>query len=193
MPAKPSWHANLPKIRRDLTAMNLPFVDRAAIERLFGIRRRQANYLMRGLGGYKIGPSAVIDRQELLLRLEQMAGRRGIATAETRRKSSVVEALEALKHQARPRRVTPPPPRVASTSLPAGISIARPGELTIQFSSPEELLGRILALVQSASKDFAGFASGLEPPSPRSCVCTAAEGGRPPECSSGADVCRKEP
>ena len=50
MPATPGWHAHLPTIRRTLTAMTAtPWLDRPAIERLFGLRARQANYLMRSM------------------------------------------------------------------------------------------------------------------------------------------------
>jgi hypothetical protein len=196
MPAKPSWHAHLPKIRRELTALELPFVDRGAIQTLFGIRRRQANYLMRALGGYQIGRSAVVDRQELLLRLDEMAANRGIAQAESRRKASVLETLDKLRRQAaRPRRIVPPPPlpRAAASSLPAGIAIASPGELAIRFSSPEELLGRILGLVQSASKDFAGFATSLASPLPGVAYVQPQETSRPAEPSQGHDGHLKEP
>jgi hypothetical protein len=165
MPAKPSWHADIPKIRRKLAALDAPFLDRPVVERLFSVRRRQANNLMRILGGYKLGAAMVVDRQELILRLDQMAARRGVAGEQTKRKSSVLEALEALQRDARPRRVAPPLPRAAKASLPSGLSVTAPGELTLQFSSPEELLGSILSLVQSASKDFASFVACLDYPS----------------------------
>ena len=160
MPAKPRWHADLTNIRTSITAMPSPFLDRPAIEKLFGVKRRQANNLMRGLGGYRIGHAAVVGREDLLLKLDQMAGPRGYL-AQIERKSRVVETLDTLRSEARPRRVSPPPPRRTSSALPAGTRISAPGELTISFTSPEDLLGRVMGLAQSAAGDFAAFAAGL--------------------------------
>jgi hypothetical protein len=161
MPAKPRWHADLNNIRTSITSLPSPFLDRPAIEKLFGVKRRQANNLMRGLGGYRIGRAAVVGREDLLLKLDQMAGPRGYL-AQVERKARVVETLDAVRNQARPRRVSPPPPRRAGSTLPAGARISAPGELTISFTSPEDLLGRVMGLAQSAAGDFSGFAAGLD-------------------------------
>ena len=77
MPAKPRWHAELDRIRASVAALPSPFVDRRTVEKLFGLGARQANNLMRSLGGYRIGPSAVVSREDLLLKLDDLAGRRG--------------------------------------------------------------------------------------------------------------------
>lgn len=164
MPAKPRWHADLNRIRLTVASLPSPFLDRQAIEQLFGVKTRQANNLMRGLGGYRIGPAAVVGREDLLLKLDQMATPRGY-TAQIERKARVVEALDALRSEARPRRVSPPPPRRPNSPLPAGVRISAPGELTISFTSPEELLGRVMGLAQSAAGDFAAFEAGLAPSS----------------------------
>src|ERR1700737_4983530 len=164
MPARPRWHADVAKIRRTLAALTAtPWLDRQAIEQLFGVRARQANNLMRGVGGFKTGTSTVVSREDLLLKLEQMAAIRGVTSAATERKARVVETLDALKREARPRRIAAPPPRLNRNPLPSGARISAPGELTISFASPDDLLGRILFLVQSANLDFASFAAGLAP------------------------------
>jgi hypothetical protein len=92
-----------------------------AIERLFGVKSRQANYLMRTLGGYRIGPASVVDRDQLVRELDRMAAPRGVSSAATERKARVIERLDALAREARPRRVSPPPPRRAADPLPPGI------------------------------------------------------------------------
>ena len=161
MPAKPRWHANLGKIRHTVSTLSAPFLDRPAMERLFGVQSRQANNLMRGLGGYRVGPATVISREDLLLQLDQLAGPRGYA-AEATRKSRVVEELDLLRSAARPRRVPSPPRRSVGSSLPDGVRLSAPGQMTIAFSSPEDLLGRVLGLAQAASANFAAFASALD-------------------------------
>ena len=165
MPARPRWHAKLDAIRQSLTDIDVPVIDRPTIERLFGVGRRQANNLMRIHHGYQLGTSKVVARDKLLAGLEKMGAHRGVATAETTRKSRLIEALEAIQRRPRPRRIPPPPPRQGSTSLPPGFTVTAPGELTLQFSTPEELLGRIQSLLEAAVKDFASFELSLEPPS----------------------------
>ena len=167
MPARPRWHSKLDDIRQSLTDMDVPVIDRPTIEQLFGVGRRQANNLMRIHHGYQVGTSKVVARDKLLAGLEKMGAHRGVATAETTRKSRLIEALEAIQRRPRPRRIVPPPPppRQGSTSLPPGFTVSAPGELRLQFSTPEELLGRIQSLLEAAVKDFASFELSLEPPS----------------------------
>ena len=183
MPATPGWHAHLPTIRRTLAAMTAtPLLDRPAIERLFGLRARQANYLMRGVAGQRLGTAVVIEREALLAHLDALAEPRGLARAAASspvaRKASVLEAIDELRRAQLPRRVSPPPPPPAGAnpSLPAGVRVSAPGELTLAFASPEELLGRILGLTQAAATNFAGFAASLEFDPPRNGVCTDSPG-----------------
>ena len=46
MPARKSWLLRVSEIRRELAEMQVPVVDRAVFERLFGVRRRRAVQLM---------------------------------------------------------------------------------------------------------------------------------------------------
>ena len=162
MPAKPRWYANLASIRRSVAAMTAtPFFDRRAVEQLFGVKSRQAVNIMRELESLHLGSARVVRREELLLRLDQMAAPRGVPQAEMARKAGLVSALDELRLKPRPRRI-PPPVRVAGSALPAGVVIAAPGLATIAFDSPEDLLSRILFLAQSASADFAAFAASVD-------------------------------
>src|SRR5271166_1324763 len=127
MPARPRWHAKLDDIRQSLTDMDVPVIDRPTIEQLFGVGRRQANNLIRIHHGYQLGASKVVARDKLLAGLEKMGAHRGVATAETTRKSRLIEALEAIQRRPRPRRIVLPPPlppRPASTSLPPGFTVS---------------------------------------------------------------------
>ena len=50
MPTKKTWLLRLTEIREELTAMQVPVVDRAIFERLFGVRRRRAIQLLHFFG-----------------------------------------------------------------------------------------------------------------------------------------------
>ena len=56
-----------------LADIRLPVIDRAAVERLFGLRRRQAIELLNRLGGYQAGRTFVIGREQLIAQLDSIA------------------------------------------------------------------------------------------------------------------------
>jgi hypothetical protein len=162
MPSRPRWYADIDRIRDVVRALPSPFLDRPTIERLFSVRSRQANYLMRSLGGYRVGQAAVVSRDDLLDWLDTASGAERV-TAQVRRKSRVLEALDALRSEARPQRIAAPPALRPDSPLPEGVCISASGELTIRFNSAEDLLGRIMGLAQSAAADFVSFTAALEP------------------------------
>ena len=53
MPAKPEWLLRLPEIRAELEHLDVPVVDRAGIEHIFGLKRRRAIELLHQFGGYQ--------------------------------------------------------------------------------------------------------------------------------------------
>jgi hypothetical protein len=67
MPAKALWLLQIPEIVALLETFDVPVVDRAVIERLFGLRRRRAIELLHRFGGYQAGRTffgrpAIADR-----------------------------------------------------------------------------------------------------------------------------------
>ena len=58
MPNKPSWLLRVNEILEDLGGAEMaahPFLTRGAVEKLFGLKRRQAIELMHSVGGYSFG------------------------------------------------------------------------------------------------------------------------------------------
>ena len=108
MPDQPSWIHRLPQITQALEAPDAPpFLDRPAIERLFGLRRRQSIALLRRLGGYQVGKTFLVDRAVLLastnacgLLTMKPAGSEGLANAWPRLASSAI--LNAFPFPPRP-------------------------------------------------------------------------------------------
>ena len=49
MPAKPAWFPRIGSILADLRVLNSDYLDRKAVERIFGVRQRCARQLMGGL------------------------------------------------------------------------------------------------------------------------------------------------
>jgi hypothetical protein len=157
MPAVPAWHSRLGAIRADLDRVPLPVLDRAAVERLFGLRRRQAIRLMAACGGWQAGRAFLIERGALAARLAALADKRPVAQEMTRRRR-LDDTLQVLAREFRPRTAVLPP--AAGPGWPAEVRVA-PGELRIAFSSPEHLLGSILALTEAAVHDLDAFAARL--------------------------------
>ena len=159
MPDLPAWIDRIDKIAESVTASGSPVFDRAAIEELFGVRRRRAILLMHRMRGYKAGKAMLVDRQALLNFLRDPL-RQVFAGLEARRFSSVVETLGDAREALRlPRIPVPPPTRVQKLmmdGLPEGINL-KADELRICFDHPQQLLERLLALSQALANDYDNF------------------------------------
>ena len=169
MPDRPSWIDRVPEILNLLEAPDCaPFLDRAAIETLFHLRRRQAIELMHRVQGYRLAKAFVVDRGALIRYLRKRVRR---SQQEKERKQSVLETLGVARQDfvqsARSLRI----PSIPLTKdvyerqvagLPAGIGLA-PGRLTITFTAPEELLQKLFELGQALANDYETFAAAVAP------------------------------
>jgi hypothetical protein len=160
MPNQPSWIDRLGEITQAIEAPDAPpFLDRPAIERLFGLRRRQSITLMRRLGGYKVGKTFLVARPALLAYLRDPQQRRA-ADDEAGRFRSVGELLARARDQRHLRRIPIPASSRSSqldfAGLPEGIDFL-PGELRIRFEEPQKLLEKLFALSQALANDYESF------------------------------------
>lgn len=159
MPAKAQWLLRVPEILAELSALDVPVVDRAVCERLFRLRRRRAIDLIRGFGGYQIGRTFLIDRPKLVTQLEQIRDSPDFKM-EWQRKERLGERLDAMRRLQAGARVAiavePEVLRQRLPDLPPGVSLS-PGELHVQFQSSEELLTKLFALAQAIANDYETF------------------------------------
>jgi len=161
MPAKPSWLLHIPEIRSMLAEVSLPVIDRGIIERVFGLRRRQAIELMNRFGAYQAGRTLLIDRARLVAELDKiMAG--GDYQQEAARHEKLTAALARFQRTRRAEEVRIPitPEVFAShmSTLPETVHLTA-GKLEIEFSGCEDLLTKLFTLAQTAANDFATFES----------------------------------
>ena len=159
MPAKAQWLLRVPEILAELSALDVPVVDRAVCERLFRLRRRRAIDLIRGFGGYQAGRTFLLDRPKLIAQLEHIRDSPDFKM-EWRRKERLAERLDAIRRlQAGERVAIAVAPETLSQrlpDLPDGVGLS-PGALHILFQSPEELLSKLFALAQAIANDYAAF------------------------------------
>jgi hypothetical protein len=164
MPAKPDWLLRLPDIRAQLECLDVPVVDRAVIERVFGLKRRRAIELLHQFGGYQAGRTFLLDRVRLLEALRSLESREDYTT-EKRRRERLQDAVEAFREHLILTRVQIPvraaAVRPSLNRLAPGVLLL-PGVLTIEFQHPVELLERLYWLAQAIGHDFEQFA-GLLP------------------------------
>jgi len=160
MPDQPSWIERVPEILETLEATGAPpFLDRPAVEVLFGLRRRQAIALLRRLGGYQVGKTFLVPR-EAVVRFLRDPRRWSAAVEERGRFERVRSALGAAREELDLRRISIPACRetlrLELSGLPAGIQFEA-GKLTVDFSTPAELLGKLFALAQALGNDYDTF------------------------------------
>jgi len=94
--AKPKWLLNIPEIRRQLSELAVPVVDRDMVERLFDLRRRRAIELMHCFGGFQSGRTFLVDRLQLLSELGRMEQGDEFAN-EARRRARLGTGLNTLR------------------------------------------------------------------------------------------------
>jgi hypothetical protein len=170
MPAKALWLLHIPEIIAMLETFDVPVVDRAIIERLFGLRRRRAIDLLHRFGGYQAGRTFLLDRRLLIEHLRRLADGEEFQQ-EIQRKEHLGRTVDQLRrHQAAARVRISVEPDVFDrklAELSAGVALGA-GHLHIEFSGTEDLLSKLYELSRVASNDFDRFRAAAEPIESRS-------------------------
>src|ERR1039458_733211 len=125
MSAKAEWLLRLPEIRAELEHLDVPVVDRAGIEHLFGLRRRRAIELMHQFGGYQAGRTFLVDRARLLEALQSLESQEDYAV-EKRRRERLQDVVEASREHMISTRVRIP---VRAAAARASLDRLGPGGL----------------------------------------------------------------
>lgn len=159
MPAAPHWHKRIPAIRAALADSEAPFLDRPAIEKLFRLKPRRAQSLMKTCGGMLIGRSAVVGRAEVLGYLDEVETSLP-PSARERRRGVLLELRQTANDGSHAFEIAPPLP--FTTVLPDGITLPSAGKLLIEFNSAADLLAKVFALTQTAQKDVRAFQTAVE-------------------------------
>jgi hypothetical protein len=159
MPPKAEWLLRVPEILAELRILDVPVLDRVAIQRLFNFQRRRAIQFMHAEGGYQAGHSFLVDRTRLIEQLEVLQNGDGFHQ-ESRRRMRLEETVERMQRHAVAARVKIPVELAVFDTrihgLPAGIQL-EPGSLCVTFRDPQELLQRLFALAQAIANDFECF------------------------------------
>jgi hypothetical protein len=170
MAAKAAWLLKIPEIVSQLDTFSVPVVDRAIIERLFGLRRRQAIELLHRFGGYQAGRTFLVERCLLIEQLRRLADGEEFQQ-ESRRKERLDHAVDQLRRDHTAARVRIPiQPDVFNRKLgdlSPGV-VLEAGHLHIAFSGTEDLLTKLFELSQAARNDFDRFRAVAEPAERRS-------------------------
>jgi hypothetical protein len=165
MPAKALWLLQIPEIVALLETFDVPVVDRAIIERLFGLRRRRAIELLHRFGGYQAGRTFLVDRRLLIEHLRRLADGEELQR-ETRRRERLGQTVDQLRRRqaATCVKVTVQPDVFSRkmADLFPGVALEA-GHLHIAFSGTEDLLRKLFELSQAASNDFDRFRAAAEP------------------------------
>ena len=168
MPSKPSWLLRVNEVLEDLGGEKMtthPFLTRAAVEKLFGLKRRQAIELMHSVEGYQIGKTLVVGRAKLAAWLRRASLGEQVWWEQVRH-TRVEEALEEVRQEreARKQRALVPLKtlELKLVGVPPTVTI-KPGELRIQFSGADDLFRQLFELAQAMKNDYERFKALAEP------------------------------
>lgn len=164
MPDHPSWFQRIPEILTTLVHSPSPLIDRFSIEQLFDLSRRQAIRLMHLFGGYQAGRTFLVDRQDLIRRLEAYRDGTPLPQVSERKRRiwrDLAQQRDRIRAQAVPIPGTEQFPAAGLSGLPKGIVLEK-GRLEIAFDHPEELLQKLYALSQALAAEYSQFAEAYE-------------------------------
>lgn len=163
-PTNSLWLRNIRRMRVTVERYQEPFLDRHAIERLFAIKRRAANDLMRKLPSIRIGNASAVPRQALADYLLAFEHGREYRTEAVRRERLREILLEAQRdNEARKVRFSVSPAAKTIETLPPTVRIA-PGELHIAFQSVQDLCAQLFALSKAIASDVQTLEKIAAPP-----------------------------
>jgi hypothetical protein len=155
MPRKPEWYQQIPSALALLRTFPAPVVDRAALETLLHVGRREAIRLMHRFGGYQAGRTFLIGREDLSRQLEGI--RNGDAYQwESRRRERLDQTLKTMRRVVI--QVTNEVKNRKLLDLPPGVELER-NRLEIHFESAEDLLSKLFEFSRTISEDYDSFCS----------------------------------
>jgi hypothetical protein len=164
LPEKPLWVHRLPEVLKALERLPVPWVDRATVEDLLHVRRRQAQKILAPLATQRCGCSTVVERSVLVRHLERLASGE-TAYYEQKRRERVWAELEQERRrwlETPPAFVHPKPEMLQAVykedfeGLPAGVDLG-PGRIEITFEHPTEALEKLLALAMAIGQNQSAF------------------------------------
>ena len=160
MPAQPAWFSRLDTILEALRGIESPWLDRRAVEKLFGVKPRRAQQLMSRLAAVEwFGKNAGVSRAELVRNLEALAGGTEVTVWRGKRRRAAEEIAQVqAEAAARQVEVEVAPDRLKRRmeKLPEGISL-HPGLLEVRFRSIDDLWWQLGELAGAAVGDRDAF------------------------------------
>jgi hypothetical protein len=159
MPRQAEWLQQVPVALDALEKITTPVIDRAMLEKLLRVHRRDAIRLMHRFGGYQTGRTFLIERPALVRELKRIAAGEPYYF-ETRRRERLGNQLAEIRRDLVARRITiEVAPDVAYRELdglPSTIRLA-PGRLEVTCSDAQDLLRQLMELAQAIANDFDKF------------------------------------
>lgn len=170
MPDKPVWYDRLQEAEAQLAALPSPWVDRATLESVLGIRRRRAQQILQPLVRHSIGKNGLALKEEVIAYLRQLA-EGDTATYERQRRNRLASLIQTWYQQGReqPQVLVEAPDAVVNQeldSLPEGVRLS-PGRILIEsFTTPDEAKQKLLALIMAMGNDPEEFDRRITLPPP---------------------------
>jgi predicted Zn-dependent protease len=152
------WLGHLDQITAELTSLPQPWIDRATVERVLQVGRRRAQQLLSPCVSFQTGASGLAHRDQFLSHLQQLATG-DTAHYERQRRRRLARTLNDLHSNWQTRVPIEAPTSIVNqvlADLPAGIALA-PGQITVQFTTTEEVLEKLLSLAMAIGNDLEGF------------------------------------
>jgi hypothetical protein len=160
----PSWIQKIPRMLQALEETNTVWLDRYAIEKLFGLGKTASVELLKRMGASRTGNALSISKDNLATRL-RLAKRDPSLKWEVERRGLIAERIQEIETQRKRKsvvRLAAPLPDLRVSSLPGTVEVSA-GRLTIRCASFEDLMRQLVLVAQAADTDFEELRSRIEP------------------------------
>jgi len=151
-----------------LKQLDSDWIDRRAVEELLGVSKTVAWRILRACGGEDGPGSTLVCRRERLIHAFTRMLSTGEVEREVRRRDRVSAYLDRLGELGRAKRTQIATHRKAEellnsrfAALPAGVEFT-PRRLVLAFSSPEEFLEKMGAVIFALQNDFESIRTFIE-------------------------------
>ena len=169
MPAKPSYARRLKPVIAKLQESSATWIGRRDLEEFLDVSKTVAWRILRHCKAQK-GPGGALlfERQQLIIRLQELAAEGGVIAREVARRARVEEQLLAMRSYLHTRQTKvvrdEQAPALVSTrfqNLPANITFT-PQSLRIEFYGTEDFLAAGGAIVYALQNDYHAISTFIE-------------------------------
>ena len=167
VPLQPTWFRRIPALLETLQAEHAPQeLTRRDFEELFGVRRRRAILLLHRCNPLRRASGLVAARDSVVAYLAAQLDHEAAEQSAAQERQVAETLAEARRALTLPTIPLPPPKTLSPSPLPGDIELTRTN-LSLTFSSAQDLIEKLFTLAQAFANDYESLENALTDAHPK--------------------------